>query len=209
MSALIVSVLVVFLVLCLSELGWRRHILQGELGRKFIHITVGTFVAFWPFFLSWGQIRLLAVAFVAVVLISQYFHLFHAIRSVQRPTYGDVLFAAIVGVLTFVTQDKDVYAAAILQMSLADGFAAVFGSTFGKRGRYAIFGQTKSMLGTITFFIVSLLILLWFSLYSAHGLPVVVVLGGSLAATLIENLAVFGFDNLLIPLFIGLLLMRA
>ena len=37
---------VVFCVLVASEVGWRKSWLRGEVGRKFVHISVGTFVAF-------------------------------------------------------------------------------------------------------------------------------------------------------------------
>ncbi|MEJ0072596.1 MAG: hypothetical protein WDN27_00660 [Candidatus Saccharibacteria bacterium] len=57
----------------------------------------------------------------------------------QRPTYGEIFFALIVGLLTFITSAKAIYAAAILQMSLADGFAAIIGSRFGRDNKYHVF----------------------------------------------------------------------
>ena len=88
---------VVFALLLLSEWGWRRHWLHGEVGRKFVHVTVGTFVAFWPYFLDWTEIRLLSLAFFVVVLMSMHLGVFRAIGSVQRPTYGEIFFALSVG----------------------------------------------------------------------------------------------------------------
>lgn len=204
--AFILSIFIVFLVLCVSELGWRKHWFDNEVGRKFVHITVGSFVAFWPFFMSWNQIRLLSVAFLAVVLTSNYFKIFHAINSVQRPTYGEVFFAATVGLLTLITHSKGIYAAALLQMSLADGFAAIVGTRFGRDNKYHLIGHSKSIVGTATFLVISLALLTGYSLFSVHGLPIAFVVGGAVSAALIENLAAFGLDNLLVPLFIGLLL---
>src|SRR4051812_4841225 len=128
----ILSVIAVLVILVVSEIGWRRHWLRGEIGRKLVHILVGSFVAFWPYFLSWNQIRFLSLAFLAVVLISNYFKIFHAVHSVQRPTFGEVFFAITVGLLTFVTDDKAIYTTALLQMSLADGIAALVGTHFGR-----------------------------------------------------------------------------
>jgi dolichol kinase len=116
---------IVFGLLLLSEWGWRNHWLHGEVGRKFVHVTVGTFVAFWPYFLDWTEIRLLSLAFFVVVLASMHLGVFKAIGSVQRPTYGEIFFALSVGLLTIITTSKGIYAAAILQMALADGFAAI------------------------------------------------------------------------------------
>jgi dolichol kinase len=128
---------------------------------------------------------------------------------VQRPTWGEVLFAIAVGGITLITHDKAIYAASLLQMSLADGMAAVIGTHWGNRQKYLVFGHTKSILGTLTFFLVSLLILIGFSHYShAHLSPIVI---GIIAATasMIENLAIHGLDNVLVPLVVALLLVHS
>ncbi len=208
MIALALTVLAVFGILCISELGWRKHWLANEVGRKFVHITVGSFVAFWPFFLSWNQIRLLSLAFLVVVLATTYFNVFHAISSVQRPTYGEVFFAITVGLLTYITQNKGVYAAAILQMSLADGFAAIIGVRYGRENKYYLLGHAKSVAGTTAFFVTSLLILIGYSLLAPYHVPFAVVLFGALTAAALENVAVFGLDNLLVPVFMAFLLAR-
>lgn len=200
------AVVAVLAILMISEWGWRRGWLRGELGRKFVHITVGSFVAFWPFFLDWTEIRILSIAFLIAVLISQYFRVFHAIHSVQRPTYGEVLFALIVGFLTVITHHKGIYAAAILQMSLADGFAAVVGTRYGRKNKYHLLGHTKSLVGTATFLAISLGILVGYSWWSAAGLAWPTIFLYAAIATVIENFAAFGLDNLLVPLAVCLLL---
>jgi len=205
MIALFLSVLAVFAILLLSEVGWRKGWFVNELGRKFVHITVGSFVAFWPFFLSWGQIRFLSAAFLIVVIITTYFNVFHAI-SVQRPTYGEFFFAAIVGILACLSISKSVYTAAILQMSLADGLAAVVGVRYGRDNKYHVLGHIKSLAGTFAFLATSSLILAGYSIFSVAGLPVGAILIGASGAAALENLGVMGLDNLLVPLFIALLL---
>jgi len=145
---IVATILIVFLLLVIGELWWRKQKLHTEFARKFVHITVGSFVAFWPFFLSWQEIRLLSVAFLVVVGISKYLNVFRAIHTVQRPTWGELFFAMAVGTITFITHDKWIYTTALLQMSLADGFAAVIGTRWGQRFRYIVFGHAKSILGT-------------------------------------------------------------
>jgi phytol kinase len=206
--ALILTVLAVFVVLLVSELGWRKQWFDNEAGRKFVHILVGTFVATWPFFLSWTQIRLLSLAFLVVVIASSYLKLFHAINSVQRPTYGEVFFAATVGLLTFITHSKGVYAAALLQMRLADGFAAIVGTRFGRDNKYHVLGHTKSVAGTVAFLVTSLAILIGYGLWSMAGLAVPVAIYIALIAAVLENAAPLGLDNLLVPLVVGLLITR-
>jgi phytol kinase len=205
---LVLSVAVVLLILLLSEFSWRKHWFgnEVEVGRKFVHITVGSFVAFWPFFLSWNEIRLLSVAFLVVVIISDRLKIFRAIHSVQRPTFGEICFAAVVGLLTFITQSKGIYAAALLQMSLADGFAAIIGTRYGRDNKYHILGHAKSVAGTCAFLVTSIIILTGYSMFSVNGLPLSIVFAGAAGAALLENLGLRGLDNLLVPLFVGLLL---
>ena len=209
MLALALTAVVVFVILLLSEYGWRRGYMTSEVGRKFVHITVGSFVAFWPFFLSWNQIRLLSLGFLIVVIISKYLHVFSAIHSVQRPTYGEVFFAIVVGALTFMTQSKGIYAAALLQMSLADGMAAIVGVEYGLKrqrgGRYHVFKHRKTVIGTLTFFVISAALLFAYSADTTR-LDLGWALGLAAGATVLENLAVAGLDNLVVPLLIALVL---
>jgi phytol kinase len=202
--ALALAVLVVLILLCVSELWWRHTRVHGELSRKFVHITVGSFVAFWPFFLSWKQIELISVAFLVGTVLSKSLHIFQAIHSVQRPTWGEIFFALAVGGTALITHDKWIYMAALLQMSLADGLAAIVGTRYGKGRRYLVFGHAKSLAGTATFLLTSLIIVLAFSHLSGAHLTSLYVLGLVVGSSLIENLGVFGLDNVLVPLLVAL-----
>lgn len=180
--------------------------MHEEFSRKFVHITVGSFVAFWPFFLTWTQIELLSLAFLVVIVVSKFLNLFEAIHSVQRPTWGEVFFALAVGLIALITHDKWIYAAALLQMSLADGLAAVVGTRFGGRYKYLVFSYPKSLVGTATFFVVSLAVLVVFNHWFNPALNPFMMVGISLLASLVENIGVKGSDNLLTPLLIALIL---
>jgi dolichol kinase len=206
--AFILSALAVFLVVCLSEFGWRRGYMTNEVGRKFVHITVGSFVAFWPFFLTWNQIRILSLGFIVAVVLSKTFNIFSAMHSVQRPTYGEFFFALVVGILTFVTHSKAIYAAALLQMSVADGMAAIIGVEYGmkqQRWKYHVFGHAKTVIGTLTFFVISAAILFGYSADTMrlawYYVPLIAA-----ATTVIENIGIYGLDNLLAPLLVAVIL---
>jgi len=200
---LIIAAAVVFVLLVGCELWWRTRNLHTEFSRKFIHITVGSFVAFWPFFLSWNQIRLLGVAFLVVVAVSKYLGFFKAIHSVQRPTWGEVFFALAVGAVTFVTHDKYIYMAALLQMSLADGMAAVVGVRYGRSQTYKVLGHIKSLAGSATFYVISVCILIAYMHFAGHYIPAPKLVGLSLVATVLENFGVAGLDNLLVPVVVA------
>ncbi len=197
------TIAVVFALLVISELWWRKHKLHGEFSRKFVHITVGSFVAFWPYFLSANQIKLLSLAFLIGVAVSKYLNFFEAVHSIQRPTWGEFWFALVVGLLAFNTGHPHIYTAALLEMSLADGLAAVIGLRYGKRYHYTVFGSYKTLIGTCTFFIISCLTLVAYNTitFSLVFSPLVLLI--ALMATFLENIAVRGLDNLVVPLFVA------
>lgn len=200
---ILIAVAVVFALLVGSEIWWRHHRVHNEFSRKFVHITVGSFVAFWPFFLTWNEIRILSLAFIAGVLISKYFKVFQAIHSVQRPTNGEILFALSVGLITFITNNEWIYMAALLQMSLADGLAAVVGTRYGGKIRYTVFGHTKTLIGTLTFAVTAIAIMYAFEALSGINLNAPFIISLALGASLIENIGVAGTDNLLIPVLVA------
>jgi len=93
-------------------------------------------------------------------------------------------------------------------MSLADGMAAIVGVTWGRRTNYMVFRHPKSLVGSTTFFVVSLAILFGFSALSGTALNLGIIIGLASMATAIENLGVAGLDNLLVPVLIGVALTR-
>ncbi len=95
--------------------------------------------------------------------------------------------------------------AALLQMSLADGLAAIIGTRYGKQS-YLIFGHRKSWIGSLTFLVVSLGVLVAYMELSGVALDPVFMLCAAAGAMIIENLGIRGLDNVLVPLLIAWLL---
>ncbi len=196
---LIIIIGIVFLFLIINEFYSRKKNKTNELDRKIVHLGVGSFVAFWPFLIDYNQIRLLSLAFLLVILLSKKLNFFQSIHAVERPTIGEIFFALSVGLITYLTKNNFVYMAAVLQMSLADGLAAVFGVSFGRNNRYKIFGQFKSLIGTAVFLVVSILILTIINYYGALNLSNIYLIILAVFLASIENLGVYGSDNLIIP----------
>ena len=59
------------IILLISELIHRNKILKGENERKFVHICAGTYIAFWPWLISWKSIQLIGIAMIIVVLLNR------------------------------------------------------------------------------------------------------------------------------------------
>jgi len=200
-----IALSIVFMLLVINEIWWRRKKKHSELSRKLIHILVGSFVAFWPYIMSVNSIRIISVLFMIVVFSSMKFNIFKSIHSVKRDSLGEIYFAISVGLITFINPSHLVYTISLLTMSLADGLAALVGTYYGMNRKYKVYGRTKTVLGSLTFFIVALVLILIYIDKTGHvfSLGYLAVAAG---LTLIENISPMGMDNLLVPLVAALFL---
>ncbi|MCA9342753.1 hypothetical protein KC950_01925 [Candidatus Saccharibacteria bacterium] len=204
MIPVIVTVLPVLLLLLLTEYLWRSNSLRGESARKLIHIVVGSYVAFWPFMIGFEGVQIISAAFLLVIGVSLKFSIFKAIHGVARRTWGEVLFAVGIGLIAVLTNNPWVYAACILHMSLADGFAALAGMRWGKNNSYMIGNYKKSIVGTGVFWFSSLLItgLAIANIPELQADASMYLLWLPIATSVTENLGVNGTDNVLVPLLV-------
>jgi len=202
----ILVILVTFCILVGSEYLARSKDIHAELTRKLVHVAVGTFVAFWPFFLSWREIQVMSLAFFVVICLSIKFNIFRSIHAVKRSITGEVLFAVVIGLLATIVTNKWVFLAAMLHLSVADGLAAIIGLGWGEKNTYKVFGRTKSIAGSAAFLVTSICILTMYGLFAHGSTSLATFLWLPLVATALENVAVQGTDNLIMPLFIALVL---
>jgi len=205
----LVCIFIVFMLLCGAELLARKQLVRGEASRKLVHIVVGTFVALWPLLMSLEKIQFISLAFVVVIVLSRQFRIFRSIHNTRRQIWGELFFAASIGLLPLISSSRLVFVAAVLHMSLADGLAGLIGTRYGSRSRFLMFGQPKSVLGSVTFAITSYAIVLGFfkasKLVGVNDLNAV-VLALPLLATFLETASVKGSDNILVPIIVGIVL---
>lgn len=206
MLPLIIALAGVFLLIITGEYLRRVHLLQSEVTRKFIHITVAAFAASWPFFMDWNQIYLVSLLMFFGILLSRALHLFGAIHGVKRRTWGELFFAMSIGICAVFGQNPWGFAAAMLIMGVADGLAALVGTLIDDTHRYKILGHWKSREGTITFFVTSFIILaICVSLGNLSTSFISLVMLAAVA-TILENISIGGTDNLFVPLAVVLLI---
>jgi phytol kinase len=210
MLKLIVCLGGILLILLIAELLSEKKLLRGEYLRKFVHIAAGTFIAFWPWLLSWRTIQVLGLLMILVMLTNKYIGFFNYHAKVRRPTYGDYLFAAAIFISAIISHNKIFFALAILEVAVADGLAAVTGISLGKRWEYKVLGSKKTIVGSMVFWIASASILTA-GLLAAHDIftfrdyyYLLLLLPPGL--TLLENLSAYGVDNLVIPIFLIVIL---
>lgn len=209
MTDVLLGISPVFILLVMSEYLWRTKRLRGERARKLVHVAAGIFIAFWPWFMSFRTIQLLSIGMIVVVLLSRAFNIFQGINGVRRRTVGDVLFPITVAIIAGIAASRWVFAVALLHLGLADGMAAVVGDRLGKKNRYKIFGEVKSIAGSLTFFGFSVLIMIGVvvfgpPVFKEFYAPIIVLL--PVMAVSIENLSVRGTDNISVPLLVAIML---
>lgn len=210
MLSIIACLVAIFSILVVAEVLWRAEILKGEYQRKFVHISSASFVAFWPWLISWRAIELIGLGMFLVVLVNHLKHTLHFSGDLRKRSVGGVTLALVITICALMTHVKLFFALAILHTSLADGFAAVTGTRYGEGWGYKVFGQLKTVIGTMTFWLVSLIILgigllFAYSSISPHNYILLLLLLPPLLAGL-ENIAVLGLDNLAVPIAVLLVL---
>lgn len=202
MLAIVLSLGIIFALLVISEFLWRKGQLEPETARKSIHIIVGSFIAFWPLYMSWQTIQLLCLAMFLGVLTSYQFGVFGAIHKVKRRTSGELWYPLGIGLASLLTIQPWIFTVAILHLSLADGFAAVVGKKYAIR-HYQIGLHTRSFLGSFTFLMISLGLCM-FAFFVLRGeLPGVSLAVFAVAPflfTAVESISRHGLDNVFIPL---------
>jgi dolichol kinase len=203
-------------ILLIGQLLWQDKLLKGESARKFIHITVASYAAFWPYFVDRWWIVILSGLLVLALLTIKKLKIFKSMTEVKRATYGEICFALGIGVLALVFKNNYIFTIALLHMALADGFAAIIGVHLADNAKNFYYkGSRKSWAGTATFILVSFILNLayWMvvSRISLHGnliglSPIFYSLLSAVALAGVEIVAPKGTDNVAVPFVAGLLL---
>ena len=194
MLNIIFSLAAIFILLVVTEGLWRRRKLGDEMTRKAVHISVAVFVAFWPYYMTYSQIKLLALAFLVVIIISRYFHIFKGMMNVKRKTLGDLFFPLSILILAILEPQHILFTIALLNVGLADGIAALVGKKYGKKNTYKVFGQAKSIAGSVSFVLVSFIIIVLakhFTNENVAGLTWLNVFIVPIVLSVVENISVY------------------
>lgn len=178
---------------------------KAEVTRKYVHIITGVFALGFPFLIGnhWW-VLFLCGSFFLILIITINSRWLRSIHGVSRKTSGSILYPIIVYTcyLAFEYFDALVfYYIPILILAISDPIAAFVGKSW-PRGKYTVFGMTKTLSGSLGFFLSSLLIcsLLLIGVEAlALDAALILALSLSIGCTLAEALSHHGYDNLSIP----------
>ena len=175
---------------------------QRELSRKIVHIGTGPVIplAWWLGIPSNWAIPM-AILITIVILINHRWRLLPAIEDVNRHSYGTVAYALTITLLLifFWPENAAAVCSGVLVMAFGDGLAGLIGRKV-RSPNWLIWGQRKSIAGTLTMAVITLIILFTLNLLidaTFHPLRIFAVTG---LAVGLEQLSRWGIDNLTVPM---------
>ena len=174
---------------------------EKELKRKVIHIGIGPLIPIAQF-LKIDQISALIFTGIIslLVLINYKYKIFPTIEDVERKSYGTLFYCLSLFILISLFWEKDPYSliAGFFIMTFGDGLAGLIGKTFNSKS-WTLFKQKKSLFGTITMFLTSLVVVtsLGYNQDFSFNLNYFTI---AFIATFLEQFSVLGIDNLIVPI---------
>ena len=176
-----------------------------EIVRKIIHIGIGPLIPIAQFLKIAQNSALIFTGIVSLmVLINYTYKLFPTIEDVERKSYGTLFYCLSLFILISLFWDKDPYSliTGFFIMTFGDGLAGLIGKTFNSKS-WLFLKQKKSLIGTLTMFLTSLIIVSLLGYTQQHSLNFN-YLTIALIATLLEQVSFLGIDNFIVPILSGL-----
>ncbi len=169
--------------------------------RKIIHIGMGPLIPLAKF-LDIDQTS--ALYFTGIVSLLTFINyqskLFPTIEDVDRKSYGTFFYCLSLFILIYLYWNKDPTSliAGFFIMTFGDGFAGLVGKNFQSKS-WIFLNQKKSLLGTITMFITSLIVVFGLSYSQKYSLNIN-IFTIAFISTAIEQFSIFGIDNFFVPI---------
>ena len=206
MIKFIVILLYLFSIFLISIVFKKYNENSREIVRKIIHIGVGPLIPISQF-LKIDQISALIFTGIIflMVLINYAYKLFPIIEDVERKSYGTLFYCLSLFILIYLFWDKNPNAliTGFFIMTFGDGLAGLLGKSFNSKN-WIFFNQKKSLFGTMTMFLTSLIIVysIGYAQQNSFNLNYFTI---AFFATLLEQFSVLGIDNLIVPISSALL----
>ena len=172
-----------------------------EIVRKIIHIGIGPLIPIAQFLKIDQNSALIFTGIISfMVFINYIYKLFPTIEDVERKSYGTLFYCLSLFILIYLFWDKDPYAliSGFFIMTFGDGLAGLIGKSFNSKS-WIFFKQKKSLYGTITMFLTSLIVVcsIGYSQQNSLNLNYLTI---AFIATLLEQFSILGIDNFIVPI---------
>ena len=172
-----------------------------EIVRKIIHIGIGPLIPIAQFLKINQSSALIFTGIVSsMVLINYTYKLFPTIEDVERKSFGTLFYCLSLFILIYLFWDKDPYAliSGFFIMTFGDGLAGLIGKSFNSKS-WIFFKQKKSLFGTMTMFLTSLIVVcsIGYSQQNSLNLNYFTI---AFIATFLEQFSILGIDNFIVPI---------
>ena len=172
-----------------------------EVIRKIIHIGIGPLIPIAKYLKIEQNSALLFTGIVFFIVFLNYLYkLFPTIEDVDRKSFGTLFYCLSLFILIYLFWDKDPYAliTGFFVMTFGDGLAGLIGKSF-KSKSWTIFKQKKSLFGTLTMFLTSLIVTcsIGYAQQNSFNLNYFTI---AFLATILEQFSFFGIDNFIVPI---------
>ena len=191
----------IFIIFFISIIYKRFNPNNKEALRKIIHIGIGPLIPLAKF-LDVNQTS--ALCFTGIVSLLTFINyqskLFPTIEDVDRKSYGTLFYCLSLFILIYLYWNKDPTSlfAGFFIMTFGDGFAGLIGKNFQSKSWF-FFNQKKSLFGTMTMFITSLIVIFSLSYFQKYSLNINIFVIAFISPV-IEQFSIFGLDNFFVPI---------
>ena len=196
-----VSLLYLFSIFLISIVFKKYNEDSKEIVRKIIHIGIGPLIPFAQFLKIDQNSALVFTGIISIMVCVNYtYKVFPVIEDVERKSFGTLFYCLSLFILIYLFWDKDPYAliTGFFIMTFGDGLAGLIGKSFNSKS-WIFFKQKKSLFGTLTMFLTSLIVVcsMGFAQQNNLNLNYFTI---ALFATLLEQFSVLGIDNFIVPI---------
>ena len=191
-----------FLILSTSFLCNKFFPSEKELTRKIVHIGSGPIIPIASWLNISKNLALVVACIITATLIINYrLKLIKSIENVDRKSFGTIAYGISITSLIFIfwSNNPSAVIAGVLVMAFGDGLAGLIGRKINSI-HWIIFGQRKSVAGTLSMSLITILVLSSINHITGGHLAVVDLLVITSLATILEQIGPFGIDNLTVPI---------
>ena len=195
----IVSVIYIASILVISMFLSKKG---EEISRKFVHIMLSNIWFIYLFFIDSLVVAcILPARFVLINILSYKFKLIKSMERENNDGFGTIYYAIsilIISAFSYYLNIPMIGTLGVLVMGYGDGFAAIIGKGVNSP-KYRIGNTTKSLAGSLTMLIVSMIIsCIVLNLLGAEYF-VLKAICISVLATILEAISIKGLDNISVP----------
>ena len=196
-----VILLYLFSIFLISTIFKKYNENSREIVRKIIHIGIGPLIPIAHFLKVNQNSALIFTGIISLMVFINYtYKLFPTIEDVERKSYGTLFYCLSLFILIYIFWDKDPYAliSGFFIMTFGDGLAGLIGKSFNSRS-WIFFKQKKSLFGTMTMFLTSLIVISSIGYIQQNNLNYNFITI-AFFATLLEQFSILGIDNFIVPI---------